>query len=190
MEKGTYGYYKSYKKKKGLIALILLLLIVAYVGGCLLFFKTTKTVYIVPGVILALPFAKFAVAYILGAKYKSITLEEYEKVNSALGAINGINILYDITVSAMEVITGAPLLVIYDGNIYYIVSSGTKEKDKDIQKSALNMVIESAGYEGECKVTRYNNVDSLIEAVTHYTCDTPRDNASKSIYERLLILGL
>lgn len=190
MERGTYGYYIKYKKKKGIISGILLIGILIIVAICLVKYSTTSNVLILPAVILAIPFSKYFVAFILGLKYKSISIENKNKIDSNFIENDEVKILYDMTISAMEVVTGTPIIVIYDGNIHYIPYNKLKEKHKDIQKNVLHSIIKDAGYEDECFVTAYDNIDNLIEGVNKTIKEDSRINATRSIIERLVILCL
>ncbi len=190
MDRGTYGYYKSYNKKNLIISAILLAGILIGVIVCVVKYKTTSNVLILPAVILAIPFAKFIVAFILGAKYKSISIEDKDKLEDIFADNEEVKILYDMTISAKDVVTGAPVIVIYDGNIHYIPYSKHKDAHKEVQKSVFMDTIKSAGYEDECTVTSYNNINNLIKGVNTTIKEESRFNATRSVYERLVILCL
>ncbi len=190
MDRGTYGYYKNYNKKHAIISGILLICILAIVIFCVVKYKTTSNVYIVPAVILAIPFAKFFVSLLLGIKYKSISTEDKDKIENNFADNEEVKILYDMTISARDIVTGAPVIIIYDGNIHYISYGSNTEKHRDTQKAVLYDVIEDAGYKDECDVTVYNNVDNLIKGVNKTIKDESRFNATRSIVERIVILCL
>ena len=76
-DKGEYGYLKSYKKMRLFFSCLFGVVILGIIILLLVLFKTTKTVYVVVPILLALPFSKNFIGYILCVKFKPLNEEKY-----------------------------------------------------------------------------------------------------------------
>lgn len=190
MDKGSYGYYNNYKKKKGLWSLAFAIVIAILVALCFIIYGTNKTTLIVPAVVLVLPFSKFLIAYLMGAKYTSISSEDYKLLEDTYGNDDSVILLYDMTISTAETVLGVPVIALYDGNIYYIEHAKNNAKYKAILRNVFALAIEDARYKDECESHEVLNVSKLVESIDKAKVEEPRDNASLSIKQRLLVLCL
>ena len=99
LDKGDYGYLNQYKRNKLLVSLILAAMIAFIVITTIIMFGDTSRVSIIFAILLALPFAKFIIAYILCARFKSIEKDAADKISAAAGAEY---IMYDVVVAQYQ----------------------------------------------------------------------------------------
>ena len=77
--KGDYGYAKSLKRRRLLLMLACFAFILADVLISLIFFQTKKTLFVVVACVMAIPFAKNLIGYLMLIKYEPLKPEEYEE---------------------------------------------------------------------------------------------------------------
>lgn len=164
MEKGTAGYMHSYKKKYGLTALIIFVVIIAMVIGIYLILGTIKHLAVIAPILLALPFAKIMILWVIVVKYKSIKQEDAVRIEEQLAGREHVRILYDMALSSYESVSYAPCIVIDQGNIYLLWGGATdKAYTEDKQREYVKNIIVKTGYDFDAVTV--HSVDELIEQV-------------------------
>lgn len=168
MEKGTFGYIDSYKKRYGFYSAILAVLILAGAGIVFLIFGTMKHVAILIPVILALPFAKMLVQWVIVAKFHSLKKEEEEKLQDRLGERKNCILVYDTALSSHEAISYASVLVIDQGNIH-LLWGGSNEKSygPEQQRDYVQDIIQRTGYSYSAYTAE--SLEELMEQVEERT---------------------
>ncbi len=164
MEKGTAGYMHSYKKKYGLTALGILVVIAAMVIGIYLILGTIKHIAAVVPILLALPFAKILILWVIVAKYKSITPEDASRIEEQLEGRENVRILYDMALSSYESVSYASCIVIDQGNVYLLWGGATdKEYTEEKQREYIKNMIVKTGYDFD--VITVHSIDELITQI-------------------------
>lgn len=115
--KGEYGYIKSYKLKKliGFIAFVAMIEFV--VITMLLAFGSTRRVGIVFAILLVLPMAKFFIAYIICARFKSISYDSYTYIKENVSG----GVYYDLALSQYDGIKFYYAICVKNGKIVALV---------------------------------------------------------------------
>lgn len=164
MEKGTLGYIDAYKRRYGLYSLILAVLISAGAAGVYLIFGTLKHVTVLIPIILALPFAKLLILWVVVAKFHSMKQEDGERLEARLKGRKNCILLFDLAISAYEAISFATALVIDQGNIY-LLWGGSNEKSygQEQQREYVQEIMSRTGY--HFSVYTLNNIEDLLEQV-------------------------
>lgn len=164
MTKGTLGYIDAYKRRYGLYALALAACILAGAIIILLVFGTLKHVAIIVPVILALPFAKLLILWVIVVKFHSLKPEEGENLEKALGERRNCIILYDMALSSYDAISFASALVIDQGNIY-LLWGGSNDKNYGAgqQQEYVQEIMTRTGYHDS--VFTVYSLEELIEQV-------------------------
>ena len=188
VEKGEYGYLKSYKLSKLIVVIILSLMIEAVVIGTLIMYGDTSRVVIVIAILLALPLAKFLIALIIVAKCKSLSFDEHAKIaNNYKNKDNCL--LFDVTISQYEGIKFYQSMLVKNGKIYALVlNKDFTEKKKDYEKW-INASI--AGDKYKYKVSVFDSIDEYIKKIN--SVSEPNDNnrlIDRHIREEILSTGV
>lgn len=146
-EKGSLGYMNAYKKRQGRYIAGLALVILAAVAAVFLIFGTLRHVAILIPVILALPFAKLSVLWLIVAKYHSLDETEGKQVQERLGKRKNCIVLFDMALSSYETISYVPCLVIDQGNLYLLWGGSNDKHYKEEQlKEYVQGIIDRTGY--------------------------------------------
>lgn len=164
MTKGTLGYIEAYKKRYGLYTLGLAGLILAAAVAVFLIFGTVKHVAVIIPVILALPFAKLLILWVIVVKFHSLKKEQGEYLEDSLKERQNCIILYDMALSSYETVSFAPALVIDQGNIYLLWGdSNEKSYGSQQQQEYVQGIVEKTGY--HYSVFSAASVEELVEQV-------------------------
>jgi hypothetical protein len=154
-EKGEFGYLK-YKK---FTSLLIMLLSYALIGAAFLcgflVTKTTANIMTVVAVILALPAAKFTVAYVIVLPHHSVTEELYRETH---GKFSGLITCYDCIFSNKSSPIGAQVVVISDTLV--IALTDEKNADKKLFEESTAQFCENDGH--PLKAVLYTDKDSFI----------------------------
>lgn len=164
MEKGTLGYIDTYKKRYGLYSLILAAVILAGSVAVYLIFGTLKHVAVLIPVILALPFAKLLILWVVVVKFHSLEQADGEGLKDRLEGRKNCILLFDLALSAYEAISFAPVLVIDQGNIY-LLWGGSNEKSygQEQQREYVQEIMGRTGYQFSVYTT--DKLEDLLEQV-------------------------
>lgn len=188
VNKGEYGYLKSYKLSKLIIVAILSVMIAAVVIGTILMYGDTSRVIIVIAILLSLPLAKFMIAYIIVAKYDALTFDEHAKIANIYKNKDGC-LLFDMTISQYEGIKFYHSMLVKNGKIYALVlNKDYSEKKKDYEKWITACL---TGDKYKYKVTVINDIDEYIKKIN--SVSEPNDNnklIDRHIREEILSAGV
>lgn len=142
MEKGQYGYMNRHKRNLLISIISLGLLVITGVFITVVMFGTKKSVFIVIPILIALPFAKQIIAYLMCAGFKELTGDEYKRLEMELSYFGDACVLYDVSISRYEGMTYFPAAVIRDGRILVFYRPVWSKKLPD--EKALKKVIQTA----------------------------------------------
>ncbi len=193
MEKGTYRYIEHYKKKKLVIAALFLALIAGSVLVIWCIFNTRNTYWTVIPVILSLPFAKYAVAYIVVSGCRSMSEAEYDRVRTFAGAYQNMLAVYDVTLFSERGTSFLQMLLIVDDSIYgYRAASDKKFSNQDIE-TYLRQLTKNAGY--DVNVACYDDLEDVLSATAaHMEALSDANDLSKKrldgIKKAILAMGV
>lgn len=157
IKKGDYGYLNKNKLIQLTITLFLLILVVIIFYTGVIKYGNTKNVFTVFACLMAIPAAKFGVAYIVMAPYKTGSKELYEQLRN----YENIHLLSDLLISSPEKIYSIPFAAIRDNSVFCYVSN------EKYEASAVEKYIKSF-LEKECKITGvkiYRKEEQFIKAV-------------------------
>lgn len=171
IDKGEYGYLKSYRTSKLITAIVLAVMILVVVIGTLLMFGDTSRVIIVIAILLSLPFAKYCIAYIMVAKFKSLTYDEHVKISNTYKSKDKC-LMFDVTISQYEGMKFYQSMLVKNGKIYALVlNKDYNDKKKDYEKW-INASITGDKY--KYKVNVFNDIDEYIKKIN--SVSEPNDN--------------
>lgn len=193
MEKGAYGYIDHYKKNKLKIAAVFISLIAVLLVVILCVYQTNKTYFIVIPIILALPFAKYMVAYIVVYPFHTMPRKQYDVVAAFLEGREHIYPVYDVTLASEAGFSFLSFLLIYDGVIYGCIGEGNhKFKKKDIQ-AYLEALVNKAGYQSPVLV--FEAVEDTLRAIEKRLNSVGAeheisDKRSESVKKAILAVGV
>lgn len=186
--KGEYGYLKSYKLSKLLMIALLSIMLAAVVLGTLIMFGDTSRVIIVIAILLSLPLAKYMIAYIIVAKFNSLTFDVYTKITNNYKSKDGC-LLFDMTVSQYEGIKFYHSMLVKNGKIYALVlNKDFQQSKKDYEKWILDCITND---KYKYKVSLYNDIDEYIKKIN--SVSEPNDNnklIDRHIREEILSAGV
>ena len=184
--KGNYGYTKSLKRRRMLLMLACFVFIMADVLVSLIFFQTKKTLFVILACVMAIPFAKNLIGYLMVIKCEPLSKEDYEKAEEIARERDTI-FAYDISVTASEGVLFYPCVAVYNNNVIGLLQPGQNQKKKDAV-NYLKMV-----QQGTPTKPRVVVVDSLKEMKRELDrLNPPKEDqiqADIRIAERLLELG-
>lgn len=139
-EKGEYGYLKSYKMIKLGFSLLFAAMISFIIITTLMMYGDTMRVMIVFAILLALPFGKFVVAYIMSAKFKQLPEEKYNNLVEKLDMNCG-RLLADVMISQYEGVKFYHVICVKNNQVIaYINDAKFYDNKKDYEKWLLNTV--------------------------------------------------
>lgn len=177
MDKGTYGYIRHYKKKKLLYTCILLLILLAiFIIGYKVY---QRKVYAIISVVLILPMAKYAVAFLIALPFKSIGKEDYYDIENKKG--NGAT-AYDCILSSGEKIMNVDCMYVDDKNISLLI---TKSK-QDLEYIAKYIQEYCEGRLYSRKAKAYLDKDKFIDAIKGNNSQK-KDENSEIVSEILML---
>lgn len=164
MEKGTRGYIDTYKKRYGLYSLILAVLIFAGAVAVYLIFGTLKHAAVLLPIILALPFAKLLLLWVVVVRFHSLKQEDGMQLESRLEGRKNCILLFDLALSSYDAISFAPAAVIDQGNVY-LLWGGSNEKNygQEQQKEYVQDIMKRTGYQDAVYTTE--GVEALLEQI-------------------------
>lgn len=175
--KGQYGYLSAYRREKLIIALILACMIAFVIIGTIIMFGDTGRVMIIFAILLALPFAKFLIAWIVCAKFKPFTKEQYDSFQADIkdSAVLSKYLHYDVVVSQYEGMLFYQSILVMNGKIIALAQecSGTLEMKK--YKRWLTNCMEGA--KEPYSVTVYDKVDAYTKKIK--SISTPSDQTAR-----------
>lgn len=174
INKGDYGYLSRYKRAKLTGTVVLALMIIFVVVTTVIMFGDTKRVAIVFAILLALPFAKFFIAFILSARYKPIDKESADSLEKAAGGTQ--YIMFDLLISRYEGIKHYAAITVKNGRIYALVlEKDYVRKDAGSDREYENWVSEAANDKKyEYKINIYSDIKQYEKKIA--SVSTPNDN--------------
>ncbi len=187
-EKGDYGYINAYKKNKLIFALILAIMIAFIVLTVIVMYGHTSKVVIVFAILLSMPFAKFLIAYIICAKFNSLSKSDYEKIVEETKD-TGTKILYDITISQYEGVKFYHSMCVKNGKICALVLDKSIGKTRGEYEKWIKRCVEDDKY--EYKIHVFGDINAYLKKVN--SISTPNDNTKlvdKHMTERILDTGV
>ena len=193
MEKGTYGYMDQYKRSKLRISAVFLVLIAVCITAILLLCQTKNTFYIVIPIVLALPFAKFFVSFVVVQSYVTMAQESYDQVAAFVEMHAHSIALYDVTLASEAGISYLDFALIIDGTVYACASHANRKfSPKDIQ-AYLDQIVQKAGYSERTFV--YQGVEETLQAARKRMQSIPdthvfRDSRSENIKKAILVMNV
>lgn len=193
MEKGEYGYIDHYKKNKLKTAAVFIALIAVILAVVLCVYRTNQTYFIVIPIILALPFAKYMVAYIVVYPFHSMSGKQYDAVTAFLEGRKHIYPVYDVTLASESAFSFLSFLLIYDGAVYACMGEGNRKfNQKDIQVY-LEALVKKAGY--QCAVLVFETMEDTLDAIEERLHSDGAehevsDKRSESIKKAILTVGV
>lgn len=166
IEKGNYGYLKKYKRNKLIAVISFVIMIVFIVVTVYLMFGDTKRVAIIFAILLALPLSKFFTAYIICAKFKSLTEADYntimEKSSDCFKELS-----FDISISRYEGIKFYQSMLIKNGKIYAFVYDNNFTVNKKDYEAWIKNAISDTKYDYKVFVTdKLNEFIKKINSVS------------------------
>lgn len=159
-EKGEYGYLKYYRLCKLIGVIIFTLMIEFIIITMLLLWGSKNRVAIVFAILLALPLAKFLIAFIMCAGYKPLCLKDFIRIRDSVNNEHG-NMLYDVGISQYDGIKFYQSLCVKNGKICALVTSKNFEKNKRDYEKWLEAVFKNSKYSYSIYV--YSDVDAYIK---------------------------
>ncbi len=159
-EKGEYGYLKYYRLCKLIGVIIFTLMIEFIIITILLLWGSKNRVAIVFAILLALPLAKFLIAFIMCAGYKPLNDEDFIRIRDSVNNEHG-NMLYDVGISQYDGIKFYQSLCVKNGKICALVTSKDFEKNKKDYEKWLEAVFKDGKYSYSIYV--FSDVDAYIK---------------------------
>lgn len=183
-EKGEYGYLKAYRQGKLIVTIILTAMIEFIVITMLIMYGDTSRVMIVFAVLLALPLAKFFIAFILCVRFKPLSTEEYDKIHDNCTECAD-SLLYDVVISQYDGMRFYQSMCVKNGRVYaFVIDKKYEENKKDYEKWIHACVDDS---KHEYGITVFNDIDAYIKKLK--SVSTPNDKTrlvDKHMTERIL----
>ena len=185
--KGNYGYAKGLKRKRMLLMLACFLFILTDVIMSLLIFQTKKTLFVVIACVMAIPFAKNLIGYLMIVKYEPLSEEDYKEAE-AIAQEKEMAMAYDISVTDTDGILFYPCVAVYNNNVIGLLQQGQNQKKKDAV-TYLKKVQERVS--SKPRVVVVNQLSEMRRELNRL--NPPKDDQKRldmEIAEKLLELGL
>jgi hypothetical protein len=149
-------------------------MIIFVVVTTIVMFGDTKRVAIVFAILLALPFAKTFIAWILCARYKPLEKETAVSLEAAAGGAE--YILYDMVISRYEGMKHYAAITVKNGRIYALVLEKDYERrDEGLPREYEKWIDEAANdSKYKYKINTYSDISQYEKKVT--SVSTPNDN--------------
>ena len=180
--KGNYGYARGQKRLRLILMLVCFLFILTDVLISLIFFQTKKTLFVVIACVIAIPFAKNLIGYLMLIKFEPLSEEDYKEAE----AISDVIMAYDISVTDTNGVLFYPCVAVYNNNVIGLLQQGQNQKKKDAVEY-LKKVQERVSTKPRVIV-----VDSLKDMRRELSRLTPPKEKKGDVFiaEKLLELGL
>lgn len=187
--KGEYGYLKAYRRGKLIVSLILAAMIAFIIITMLFLFGDTGRVMIVFAILLALPFAKFLIAWMMCAKFEPLREEQYQALCQDIAGRdkpeNMDGVLFDVVITQYEGMKFYQSMCVKNGKVIALVLS----KDYPENKKEYRTWIENCTKDGKYKypVTLCSDIGEYGKKVR--TISTPNDKTAmidRHIREKIL----
>ena len=186
--KGDYGYLTRYKRNKLIATVVLGLMIILSVVITVIMFGDTKRVAIIFAILLSLPFAKFFIAYITCARYKSIDAGLAEIIYEKAGRNS---VLLDMVISQYEGMKHYSSICVKNGGIYALITEkdfvGSNQSNSVIYKEYESWITNCAcDSKYNYKVRLFSKPEEYIKKLS--SISEPNDNnklIDKHIRERI-----
>ncbi|MBR6217399.1 MAG: hypothetical protein IKQ63_02635 [Eubacterium sp.] len=130
IDKGDYGYAKKYKNRRIIFTMLCFICILADILIGLIMFQSRKTLFTVVACVMALPFAKNLIGYIMVVGFKPLTEKEHETTEK-LAAEHGLKFYYDISASDQERMLFYPCVAVVGKSVYGLVQPPKGESISD-----------------------------------------------------------
>lgn len=187
--KGEYGYLKAYRRGKLIVSLILAAMIAFIIITMLILFGDTGRVMIVFAILLALPFAKFLIAWIMCAKFEPLHEEQYQKLCEDISdkdkPQNPDGVLFDVVITRYEGMKFYQSICVKNGKIIALVLSKDYQENKKEYKAWIEHCVEDRKY--KYPVTLCSDIVEYGKKVR--TISTPNDKTAmidRHIREKIL----
>ncbi len=187
--KGEYGYLKAYRRGKLIVSLILAAMIAFIIITMLLLFGDTGRVMIVFAILLALPFAKFLIAWIMCAKFEPLHEEQYQKLCQDIAdkdMQNNLNgVLFDVVITQYEGMKFYQSMCVKNGKVIALVLSKDYQENKKDYRTWIEHCVEDGKY--KYSVTLCSDIREYGKKVR--TISTPNDKTAmidRHIREKIL----
>jgi len=133
IEKGNYGYAKKLKNKTIALLIACFLMILSDVLISLIVFQTRKTLFIVVGCVMSIPFARNLINYIMIVHFEPLTEEMYKKAENIASKI-GFVMAYDLSITDSDGVLFIPCAAVYNNNVIaYIPDSNRIGKKREVK---------------------------------------------------------
>ena len=144
-EKGEYGYLKYYRLCKLIGVIVFTAMIEFIVITMLLLWGSTSRVIVIFAILLALPLAKFFIAFIMCVKFKPLDEEDYVSIRDGIKNVHGI-ILYDVAVSRYEGMKFYQSICVKNGKICALAMDKSFEENKKDYEKWLESCVSNSKY--------------------------------------------
>ena len=144
-EKGEYGYLKYYRLCKLIGVIVFTAMIEFIVITMLLLWGSTSRGIVVFAILLALPLAKFFIAFIMCVKFKPLDEEDYVSIKDGIKNVHGI-ILYDVAVSRYEGMKFYQSICVKNGKICALAMDKSFEENKKEYEKWLESCVSNSKY--------------------------------------------
>mgnify|MGYP007004243618 CR=1 FL=1 len=162
LKKGDYGYLIQHRRRKLFATLTFALMIIFIVVTMLIMFGDTKRVAIVFAILLALPLAKYLIAFILCAGFLPLNKNDYAYIKKKTG--DDFNeLLFDMTITKYEGARFYPVMLIKNGKIYAFVYESRLSKGKADYQTWIKDAVSQSKYEYKIFIT--SDIDEFIKKV-------------------------
>ena len=153
----------------------------------LVFFQTKKTLFVVIACVMAIPFAKNLIGYLMIIKYQPLDEEQHREAEE-IAEKHGFAMAYDISVTAEAGILFYPCVAVFNNNVIGLLQPGQNQKKKDAVEY-LKKVQERVNTKPRVIVVeKLKDMDRELSRL-----NPPKEDQLKAdtvIAERLLELGL
>lgn len=142
-EKGEYGYLKYYRLCRLIGVIVFAAMIEFIVITMLLLWGSTSRVIVVFAILLALPLAKFFIAFIMCVTFKPLAEEDYKGIRDGIKNEHGI-LLYDVAISRYEGMRFYQSIFVKNGKICALaMDKHFDETKKDYEKWLAGCISDS-----------------------------------------------
>ena len=183
-QKGQYGYLKAYRKGKITGVLIFSAMILFIVITLLIQFKSTKHVMVVFAILLALPLAKFLIAYILCARLKPLCQNDYDKIINSVDT-DKCELIFDVGITRYEGLRFYQSICVKNNQIYALCIDKNFDNNR---KDYILWLEDSLTTSKNIPVIKlFSDADKYVSKIN--SCGIPSDSTKKTdnyIKEQLL----
>lgn len=193
MKKGEYGFIDESKQLKLNISAAFIVVIAILSTVILAVYGTRSNYWIVIPIILALPFAKFLVSYLMVRPFRSMSKDAHGYVENNIKDMDHIATIYDATLASEDGVSFLDLVLLYDGNVYASRGYGNKKYSKEDITNYLKRIVKRAGYDRKVYVFEGSKetVDTFVKHMASHNADhEPDDKCTKNIRSAIINLGV